>query len=358
VTNPDPNGDDFHYLKNPLGTEGDFKWEQGEPFEDTGIDGVMGKGCEQGSAPDCWDHGEGDGKYTLSPNTNVWIAHDPKTLWESFTPEQRARIDIYADAGIRDFLNSAVAVNSFFGGLVAHGEDGRIFDDFAPMVIDPKQGTANIQNFDFTRLGKHVFVRYGNPDATEQEIELGDGRHVGTGTQIVNRIIAVFSFIASRYPQGDRESFSTSQNNFKRGLSFVSNATGRITPYSLFVPPGYDDPANANTRYPVVYFFHGYGMQPEDLVDLSTVFSNFMVSPQIPKEKRFPKFIIVYVDGNCRPGGSLPLPTTGDQCEKGTFYTDSPRNTQAKMESDLFQLMNFVDQNYRTKGEETIPVVE
>jgi len=357
TSNPDPARDDFHYLKNPLGTEGDFRYEQGEPYMDCGVDGVCGKGCAQGSAAGCYDYGEGDGKRTDTPNLERWRSRSPLDLWNKLTPAQQARLDIYVDAGIRDFLNSHVSANSFFGQLVAQNNPGRIYDEFKATYNNQTARSADITNFDFTRLGRHMYVRYGNPDASETEQERGDGRHVGTGPQVVDRMITTFAYVASRYPQGDREAFGTSADNFKRGLSFTSTATGRTTPYSLFVPPGYDAPENASKRYPVVYFFHGYGMSPEDLVDLSAIFSNFMVSPQIPKEKRFPKFLIVYVDGRCRPGGNLPL-TGGDMCERGTFYTDAAGNTTAKMESDLFQLMNFIDANYRTKGEETLQVVD
>src|SRR5207253_1086942 len=31
-TNPDPNGDDYHYLWNPTGTENNWRYDQGEPF--------------------------------------------------------------------------------------------------------------------------------------------------------------------------------------------------------------------------------------------------------------------------------------------------------------------------------------
>ncbi|HZS42555.1 MAG TPA: hypothetical protein VFF06_37250, partial [Polyangia bacterium] len=40
VTNPDPNGDDYHYLWNPTGTENNWRYDQGEPITDLGIDGV------------------------------------------------------------------------------------------------------------------------------------------------------------------------------------------------------------------------------------------------------------------------------------------------------------------------------
>ena len=32
VANPDPNGDDYHYLWNPTGTENNWRYDEGEPY--------------------------------------------------------------------------------------------------------------------------------------------------------------------------------------------------------------------------------------------------------------------------------------------------------------------------------------
>jgi hypothetical protein len=44
----------------------------------------------------------------------------------------------------------------------------------------------------------------------------------------------------------------------------------------------------------------------------------------------------------------------------GTFFTDAPGSTPegAKMETFLLDLMDYVDENYRTKEPETVEVVE
>ena len=76
--------------------------------------------------------------------------------------------------------------------------------------------------------------------------------------------------------------------------------------------------ANAARRYPVVYFLHGYGQEPDDLVVLSAVFESYMIASDLPRESRFQKFIIVYVDGRCRPNvDGVPVPPGGDGCEGG-----------------------------------------
>ena len=42
VTNPDPNHDDYQYLRNPHGTDNNGTWDPGEPFDDFGLDGIAG----------------------------------------------------------------------------------------------------------------------------------------------------------------------------------------------------------------------------------------------------------------------------------------------------------------------------
>src|SRR5207237_10499690 len=51
----DPNHDNYDPVTNPTGTEGDGRWEPGEPFQDIGLDGVAAT----------VDTGEGDGVFTV-----------------------------------------------------------------------------------------------------------------------------------------------------------------------------------------------------------------------------------------------------------------------------------------------------
>jgi hypothetical protein len=197
-------------------------------------------------------------------------------------------------------------------------------------------------------MPKNLYLRYGNPDASAAEISRGDGRHVGTAIQIINRAQTAFAWLDKRWPDGDR-SETLDGGEIIRDLTHTSPTTGRQSPFGLFLPPGYDDPANANVRYPVVYFLHGYGQQPDDLVQLSSIFALYMTSERAI-EVRFQKFIIVYVDGRCRPQiDGVPVDPTGDGCEGGTFYTDAPLGGPARMETNLLELMDYIDATYRTK---------
>ncbi len=364
VTNPDPAGDNFHYLRNPRGTEKNWHRDEGEPYEDVGIDGVAGT-CQYGDDPGatgvggCYDYGEGDGEWTLSPNLERWYESDLSVILANMSESERSRMNMWFDAGIRDFLNAAVSTNVGFSVVTGqYGLEGGVYDDFLPL-----QGLEPGQRYDFSRiqwqdLPRNIYVRYGNPDATEEQIINGDGRHVGTASQVVNRVTTSFAWLNAQWPNGDHESIPRA-GQIIEDLSFTPPSTGRETPFGLFLPPGYDDPENANQTYPVVYFLHGYGQSPEDLVLLSAVFENYMTNTSWTPEERFQKFIIVYVDGRCRPKESgVPVDPDGDQCEQGTFYMDAPLGTPAQMETNMIELMNYIDENYRTKDAEEVEIVE
>ncbi len=128
----------------------------------------------------------------------------------------------------------------------------------------------------------------------------------------------------------------------------------------MILPPGYTQPENAGKRYPVVYFMHGYGMDPEGIAEISVIAQNAMVDTRQSDTTRMPKFIIVLVDGACRPGGDVsqaPLPTSGDLCEEGTFYTEHPEG-DVQAESELIELQDYIDTTYRTKAAADLPFVE
>lgn len=356
--NPDPAGDDYHPLRNPRGLEGNHDREEGEPFEDVGLDGVASTCQWSATAPQCYDAGEGDGRWTLSPNLARWYQSDAEGTIAALPDAERRRLGIWMDAGIRDFLNAGVSAGAGMGAIMGRfGLAGGVYEGFGAL-----SGTAET-SYDFTLvpwadLPDNVFVRYGNPDATAQQIALGDGRHVGTPVQVINRVTSVFAWLDRRMPDGDRDD-EQAAGEIRMAQTFTPPTTGRPTPYALFLPPGYHEPANANRRYPVVYFLHGYGQEPDDLVALSAVFESYMIASDLPVDRRFQKFIIVYVDGRCRPNvDGVPVPTDGDRCEGGTFYMDAPAGGLARMETNLLELMDHIDATFRTKATETVEVVK
>ena len=358
VTNPDPAGDDYHALRNPLGTEGDHDRQAGEAFEDVGLDGVSSTCQWSAATPTCYDVGEGDGAWTQSPNVLRWLSGDLARNLAALDDAERRRVGIWMDAGIRDFLNAGVSANAGMGALMSQfGLAGGIFDGFGSLAGGP-DSTYDFTQVPWTDLPDNVFVRYGNPDATANQISQGDGRHVGTPVQVIGRVSSVFAWLDKRLPDGDRDDEGTA-GEIRMGQSFTPPTTGRDTPYAIFLPPGYNNPANSGRRYPVVYFLHGYGQEPDDLVALSAVFESYMIANDLPAEQRFQKFIIVYVDGRCRPNvEGVPVPAGGDGCEGGTFYMDAPAGGLARMETNLLELMDYIDANFRTKAPATLDVVK
>jgi pimeloyl-ACP methyl ester carboxylesterase len=364
ATNPDPNGDDFHPLRNPLGTEKNRNYEVGEPYEDVGLDGVANT-CQVGQQPvggvgGCYDFGQGNGKWDLSPNVARWYDSDLNARLAALTEDQRRHISLWFDAGIRDFLNNAVSANNavgkahaMYGGYMPFG----IYDNFSILdggVSDLSYDFLDVQWPDFPKNG---YLRYGDPDASADKIQGGDGRHVGTPNQIIYRVQTAFGWINQRWPEGNFDD-TYDAGQIIKDLTFTSPTTGRDNPFGLFLPPGYNKPENADKRYPVVFFLHGYGQEPKDLVDLSSVFALNMIATN-PIESRFQKYIIVYVDGRCRPNrDGTPVDPSGDLCERGTFYMDAPLGGKARMETNLLELMDYIDANYRTKSASAASVVD
>ena len=354
VTNPDPNHDDYHYLRNPLGTEGNGTYDQGEPFEDVGIDGVAGT-CQAGSTPPsgvsaCYDFGEGNGKWDMNPGVKLWYANDLNQQLAALDPAARAHMSMWFDGGIRDFLNADVSSNQAVGQAIATSNAPfGVYNNFSTLTQSDDDNTYDFTTIDWSDIPRDGFLRYGDPDATDEQIMNGDGKHVGTANQHLYRIETSFAWLNQRWPDGDLD------DELDGGVTmpdemFTSPTTGRVSPYSLFLPPGYDKPENASKRYPVVYVLHGYGQQPSDLVALSAVIANNMIATA-PLSSRIQKFIIVFVDGRCRPGSNgVPVPPGGDGCEEGTFYLDAPRGGTARMEQNLLDLMDFIDTTYRTKA--------
>ena len=66
VNNPDPHGDDFNSQTNPSGTEEDWRYQPGEPFDDFGLDGVDGTE----------DFGEGNNAHDYSQGWQHFMALD------------------------------------------------------------------------------------------------------------------------------------------------------------------------------------------------------------------------------------------------------------------------------------------
>jgi hypothetical protein len=399
VTNPDPSQDDYDYQINPNGTEGDHHFEAGEPFQDVGLDGVANtKQLAQGG----YDLGEGDGQFTqtgAAANEKTEDGHSIVHQWVTGVPagpltdDELRRLDVIADGGIRDLFNFAVVGNHFMGALAGRGvRPVAYYNNFENLPGEPSAQPQNFapQSLVWNDIADYPMVRFGYVDATAAQITAGDGEHVGAPLQTLARIETAFYFTARRWTDADRSVTALSATNPEmqtmnsgQGLALGKNQdgstqtpqeaamacevtghcdpivagpkTGRAGPISVVLPPGYalEDNRARNVRYPVLYALHGYGQQPSDLEALAIFTNNFMNDALRSYATRLPKFIVVYVDGRCR------LDTSGrPECVRGTFYLDSAREDGAKMDTWFTEVMDYVDQNYRTMAPSDVEVTD
>jgi hypothetical protein len=350
--NEDPNGDDWHPQYNPTGTEGNYRWDQGEPYKDDGIDGV----ANTKQSP--YDYGEGNGKFDYTPGYQTFLERDSRTVIEQnplgteskkLDDEALLRTDLWSDGGTRDLFNFAVDAEALVGAWFGRG---RIVHYYTETQNIPGQDPTNPGAFDASQIEwdavpPGVLLRYGKIDPSDKDIQNGSGQHVGTPDEIARRLQSALYYIGSRWPDAPR-SYDESSNldpdpdadacvvNGACDYSFT-DSRGRKGPVSVNFPPGYAHLGNKDKKYPVIYLLHGYGQTPEDLKAAIVFLSNWMNYGGDSSATRLPKAIMVYVDGRCRAG------QTEAECIRGTFYTDSVRENGPKMEQWFLELMDWVD---------------
>ncbi len=299
-TNPDPHSDDYDWYRNPNGTEGNWLYDNcgaglAEPYQDVGLDGVAGT---PQFADGGYDYGEGNGQFDYNPNVATYLARNPGTLFQALPAEERERLRYWADGGIRDIFNFAIDTGHMAGRLQAAGQNVHVYDDFPQLFQDGSDSSSaffpSLQHRDaFGKRGQSIFVRYGNPDADEFDISQGDGAHVGTVIQALNRFMTFFEWIHNRWPGGD---YRPIYGAFQRedGVVFIDSAHfGKRYRFGISLPPGYGDPANADERYPVLLVLHGYGMGPEDLPITGSILASQMASGA------WQKSIVLFPEGFC-----------------------------------------------------------
>ncbi len=382
VKNPDPNQDDYDYFLNPDGKEGDHHYEMGERFRDDGFDGVPNTKDRHVAG----DPGEGDGVYSEAlgfQNVRKFDAHSIVKNWTDSVPggpltdEALKRLDVTTDGGVRDLFNFASAANHLAGSIASRkGQDGRQLKSVAfynGYENLPGQDPARPQDFApgnilWSDIVDVPNLRYGTVDATPQQILQGDGMHVGTAAQLLNRLLFGFYYVAQRWPDADHTRSEVALDNpvtqgsgpFEASCIvqgrcehfFTGPKSKRTGPIAISLPPGYGNADNAarDVRYPVVYVLHGYGQDPRDLEAVALITGNFMNDGQRSSANRLPKFIVVYVDGRCRSQDGRP------ECIQGSFYVDSSRPGGPQFDTWFDEVVDFVDQSFRTMKPSEIDV--
>jgi len=382
----DPNGDRYHWTDNPGGTEADDRYEEGEPFSDLGLDGVASDVA--GFA----DQGEGNGVWDVVDNFPRLLEHDADTRIRSVTDAELDTMDFWLDAGIRDALHAGVATRNLVAALRTRGREVQVYRDFTgnPDALVPglerEALIGELFDTDFSReaIGRDVYIEYGDPEATEDEIEDGDGKHVGRGVDALNRLASYLVAALQRFDDPEYGSAPLS-NPASRVDTFYSEGLQARRSYTIGLPPGYDLPENAERRYPVVYFLHGLGQDASDLGAAAIATSVLMSDGLLPKA------IFVFPDGGCcyvdtetgtrecacgeSHGGvkscvdpqctgaaescevrDIPDGRLTRECSKGSLYANMIGNRWAEPRDDLgyrqsvLDLVDYIDTRWRTKS--------
>jgi enterochelin esterase-like enzyme len=107
--------------------------------------------------------------------------------------------------------------------------------------------------------------------------------------------------------------------------SYPSAAMKTDVGYHIYLPPGYADPANASTRYPVIYWLHGLNQSESTNWYPPTLLHDAVSTGKVPP------LILVAVSGGGR-----------------TFYVDSPDGRHLSETTIIKELIPHIDSTYRT----------
>ncbi len=383
ATAPDPNGDLYHWWDNPSGAEGNAQFDAGEPFSDAGLDGVA----------DTADDGEGNGVWDAVDGFQGVLANDADTLIRGVDAGALERMDFWFDAGIRDALHSAVSTRNLVGALKARGLSIERYFGYGgaerPGMLAPNippgdfAGSAHEVDTAPEAIGRHVYVEYGDPDATPTQIAAGDGKHVGTLADAVDRLLAFVVYALSRLPDPDLEGGYDLPITLVDIEHFFSEGLQARRDYTIALPPGYVEHPDAH--YPVLYFMHGLGQSSADLAPAAFLTAAMMAEGKVAKA------IIVFPNGACcrrhvetgqrecacRSGSSgikicvdptctgpmesceereIPSHLLTSECNEGSLYGNLRSNRWGEARDDLryedsvLDLVRHVDENFRTRS--------
>ncbi len=355
----DPNHDDYDPDTNPAGTENDWKYEKGEPFRDDGLDGV----------PNTHDQGEGNGTFDQNAGRTRLFALDGRTNFTALDATSQKRINLLTDGGIRDIFNLGLMAKFWFGAVAAVRGIDHVLEvrDFAaiPGMADRVTGAFTPWNHSWTQLPRDLLTLYGKEMPTDAEFVQGEGDHVGTPGEAVDRFQIVFNWVANMWPSLPRpETPFQDTTNRNRLEYFQSTKLGAKWEYAIALPPGYNDPANAQVTYPVAYLLHGYGMEPNGFSGTSAITDIYVSDTSV----QLRPVIYVYPNGRCcyvKPatgerdcrnqddtGASLDsVPGWERECNSGTFWVNRQgfTPTDGTLYGDaFFELMDHIDATYRT----------
>jgi hypothetical protein len=358
----DPNKDNYDVDKNALGTEQDWIWEKGEPYRDDGVDGV----------PNTHDFGEGNGKYDMVSGRETLLKYDGRTNFRKLDEKAKKRLNVLVDGGIRDVFNLGVMAKQLFGlikatrGAQAVGE----YREFAaiPGMLNNRTHEFDPWNNRWKYIPHDLSMLYGKEQPTDQDRVDGEGDHVGTTLEAVQRFFVMFNWAGVTWQALERPATpyggASASERQKIHQWFDSKALGAKREYAISVPPGYELEENKDKRYPVVFMLHGYGMDPKGFLGTSLITDSYVTNTDV----NFRPMIMVFPSGRCcfvnqtthqkdcreSDDNELSFESSAGwerECNSGTFYVN--RRGYTPEDSSLygdafFELMDHIDANYRT----------
>ncbi len=302
-----------------IDTNGNGFFDPGEPFSDTGLDGVWGTG----------DYGEGDGVFTYNPNHDNFLAEDPLTRANTLPLATLQNLNLYLDAGTQDEYQFNINAENFVQTLFDRSLNFRVENDFP-------ENFPSVSHFN----EKRVYVRYpgGHVGFNKENIGLSfeqAKQGIEEAIVVANRFTTLFSFVSGHFTGGD---FGTNLLELiwypsKMEVAyFTSSSLNRPMKFGIYLPPGYS--RSRTNYYPILYLLLGYNMSVDGMANswMKAVLDGLILTGEMQK------MIIVIPDGfNYKNGRGHFFVNQIDQ-ERGDKFKDY-----------FFDLVTFIDTYYKTK---------
>ena len=144
--------------------------------------------------------------------------------------------------------------------LASRGLSTQLFGGFPALTgkSPTEESSFSASEVEMSKLGRRLFVRYGKPRdlraARRRDRRWSPRRSRHPGRSPRHHAVQVPAHPAGLTPTS-RFSLPTIRAWCPRICRSLK--TGRVTPFSMILPPGYFEPQNQNVRYPVIYFGHG-----------------------------------------------------------------------------------------------------
>lgn len=265
-------------------TDGDDDgvFDEGEAFDDVGIDGVAGTG----------DHGEGDGAFSYAPPVANWLAHDPTSrIVPDLNLTSLFRGAIYADAG-RDDGDATAQADALMDAIdqtqaLSTGPAPAACLEFATGRYDDFLGEFPYPTRRIFFPEKHARLFWG-PVASGVDPHLG-----GEATQVA-RWSHALTFLSARLPNGlfgdDPE--DTSPHYETHRFDATSLGENVRVEYAIELPAGYYDRRNRWKTYPLLLVLLDRDQTANDVLDLALAQEN------LTRQGFAQQVVLVMIGGN------------------------------------------------------------